>query len=477
MTCTLARRLCRGDGLLRHERRRDFECVAPALSIPAAADRPLGKGTRVGRGRWTAGAFRRWLGRAFVALLAAGGCGGGDGSSPERIVLILVDALRRDHLSPYGGSANTPNVERLARNGIVYENAYASFHQTTMSMGAMFSGRTPSLSSGNPEQSVAWNADNWCGLARFGTGGGGACFPDAMPRLGEVLRDRGYTTIGVTSNALLFNPFGFSRGFDQWVEVPDLGRAGQLALLGQTWKESSANRSASEVNAALAAALARRKSDRFFLYVHYMDVHDWAAVNVPYRDAVETVDRAIGELLDQLEREGLLDGAVVILTSDHGESLDEEHLLSTTPRHLGNPSFEPVLAVPLIVSGAELPHEGPLIRSEDLFRILQRLAGDSPEPESDLLPDEVFLTEMAYRTYRRGRWKSYSGRFEGTFRLVDLEEDPGELRDVAPENPEVAEIHRKRVDALTARLAAPDAPLLEIDERLLDLLRSLGYME
>jgi len=411
-----------------------------------------------------------WL----AALLAAVGCSGPD---PERIILILVDTLRRDHLSPYGADVETPNIERLAQNGVVYENAYASFHMTSMSMGAIFSGRTPAISSGDPERSVAWNAANWCGLARFGAGEEGSCFPNGMPLLGEVMRDRGYTTIGVTSNAMLFHPSGFSRGFDQWVEVPDPGRSGKLAPFKRTWKESSTRRSASAVGAAVIAALAQRKSDRFFLYVHYMDVHDWAAVNVPYRDAVAAVDRGIGELLDHLDGERLLDGAVVILTSDHGESLDEPHLVPATPRHIGNPSFEPVLAVPLIASGAELAHDGPLIRSEDLFRILLHLAGGAPQPERDLLPDELFLTEVGYRTYRRGRWKSYSGRFDGTFRLVDLEADPGERRDVAAENPAISESHRKRVDALTTALAAPDAPLYEIGEEELDRLRSLGYVD
>jgi arylsulfatase A-like enzyme len=206
-----------------------------------------------------------------------------------------------------------------------------------------------------------------------------------------------------------------------------------------------------------------------------MDVHDWAALKRPYREAVEAVDRGIGALLDLLEREGLLADAAVVLTSDHGESLDEPHLVPTTPRHVGNPSFETVLAVPLIASGRELPHDGPLIRSEDLFRILLRLAGGVPQPESDLLPDELFVSELGYRTYRRGGFKSYQGRFDGSFRLVDLAADPGERRDVAAQNPEVVEAHRKRVDALTDRLAAPDAPLHEVSEEQRDLLRSLGY--
>jgi len=411
---------------------------------------------------------------ALVALLAVGGCGD---AAPERIVLIVVDTLRRDHLSPYGADVKTPNAERLARDGVVYDNAYASFHVTSMSMGAIFSGRTPAISSGDPSQSVAWNAANWCGLARFGVAEGGACLPDGIPVLGDVMRDRGYTTIGVTSNALLFAPAGFSRGFDQWVEVPNLGPGGQLKMLKLSWKEASAVRSATAVSTAVAAALERRKSDRFFLYVHYMDVHDWAALGIPYRDRVEVADAGIGDLLDLLEAEGLLEGAAIILTSDHGESLDEPHLVLTTPRHIGNPSFEPVLAVPLIVSGAELPHEDPLIRSEDLFRILLRLAGGGPEPASDLTDDELFVTEIAYRTYRRGRWKSFSGRLDGSFRLVDLPADPGELHDVKAEHPAVADAHRKRVDELTAKLAAPDAPLHEIADEQLDRLRSLGYVD
>ena len=287
----------------------------------------------------------------------------------------------------------------------------------------------------------------------------------------------GYTTIGVTSNAMLFDPSGFSRGFDDWREVPEGGRGRAPAVLKRSWKESSAMRSAAAVVESVDAALRQRKSDRFFLYVHFMDVHDWAAVKIPYRDSVEAVDRGVGALLDRLALEGLLEDAVILLTSDHGESLDEPHLVPTTPRHIGNPSFEPVLAVPLIVSGGEIEHAGPMIRSEDLFRILVKLAGGEPEATSDLEPDELLITEMAYRTYRRGRFKSYHGRFDGSLRLVDLAEDAGELHDVAAARPAVAAAHRERIDQLTAQLAARDAPLHEVSEEHMDRLRSLGYVE
>jgi arylsulfatase A-like enzyme len=333
------------------------------------------------------------------------------------------------------------------------------------------------LSSGDAKQTIAWNEDNWCGLARFGATSSGSCIPETMPRLGGEMRGLGYETIGVTANPLLFGAAGFSKGFDQWFEVPESSERAKLKLLKQSWQESSAARAAPEVTAAVATALAQRSSDRFFLYVHYMDVHDWAARGVPYRETVEAADRAVGELLLLLERQGLLDGAAIVLTSDHGESLDEQHLLPTTPRHVGNPSFEPVLEIPLIVVGTTLSRDETLIRSEDLFGLLLRIAGGAPPTASDLLPDELFITEQIYQTYRRGRWKSYSGRLDGTFRLVDLAADPDERFDVAEHHPQVVAAHRERVARLTASLAAPDAPLHEIDEAQRDRLRTLGYIE
>jgi len=419
----------------------------------------------------------------FAAAVAASlvlfgcGCGSKTAGTPERIVLIVVDTLRRDHLSPYGAEIATPNIERLALEGTVHRNAVASFHMTSMSMGALWSGRTPALSSGNPSHAIAWNESNWCGMARFGQAVAGACFPAQVPLLGRTLRDLGYETIGVSANSMLFGAAGFSQGFDHWLEVPDFERSGKRNPFGQTWQQSSAARAAPAVIAAVERALARRESDRFFLYVHFMDVHDWAARKVSYRQTVEEVDRGIGSLLAMLEAEGLLEGSAVVFTSDHGESLDEPHLVPTTPRHIGNPSFEPVLAIPLIVKGVELARAGPIVRSEDIFRILIRTAGGTPPGARDLEPEELFVTEQAYRTYRRGRWKSFSGRYDGTFRLVDLEADPEELRDVAAQHQDIAALHRARVGELTAALAAPDAPLHEIDEAQMQRLRSLGYVE
>jgi arylsulfatase A-like enzyme len=396
----------------------------------------------------------------------------------ERIVLVVVDTLRRDQLSVYGAEVRTPNVERLARRGTVHQRAVSSFHQTSMSMGALFTGRTPSLESGVPDRTVDFVLENWCGQARFFETEEETCLPSALPTLGEVMRRQGYWTVGIASNPLTHRPAGFDRGFDEWVEVTAGRRQQMLAFSKDEFKRRrwAALRSGELTTEAAIEALSRRPSDRFFLYAHYMDVHDWHFRRVTYRETVELMDAALGDLLDYLEAEGLMEDAVIVFTSDHGEALKEEHMIPGPPRHIGNPSFETLLRVPLLIVGAE-PEDRPLVRSEDLFHLLARVAGAQAPPPSPLAPDELFLSEFVWRTYRAGRWKSFWHRGEPVSYLVDLEADPGERRDVAAAHPDVMEEHRLRIDQLTTELAAPGAPSKELDPKLVELLRQLGYVE
>ncbi len=139
---------------------------------------------------------------------------------PARIILIVIDTLRRDVVSAYGGDASTPHIDSLAQRGQLFTGAMASFHQTTMSMASLFTGRTPSIESADPSSTLSWNGDTWCGMARFADADrDAACIPEAVPTLAERMREAGYWTIGVTSNQFLYEPGGFSRGFDDWVEV------------------------------------------------------------------------------------------------------------------------------------------------------------------------------------------------------------------------------------------------------------------
>ena len=318
----------------------------------------------------------------LVGLVLALGCASGD-PVPERIVLIVVDTLRADFASCCREGTATPNLDGLARRGQRFPNAVASYHQTTASMGALFTGHTPSFEMAGDEP-MPWNGKTWCGMARFAGTDEAGCLPAALPTLPEVLKEAGYWTIGITSNELLFAPAGFERGFDDWSQVSDPLPRGRKHIDDIVAQRLA--RVAGRVNAAAFAAVERRPSDRFFLYVHYMDAHDYQERRDAYAEGVMKVDVGVGELLATLETQGLIDGSVVILSSDHGERIGEEHLLEGRPEHRGKPSFEEVLRVPLIIAPPRFDDPERLVRSQDLFDIIARIGGAETKVSRDLEP-------------------------------------------------------------------------------------------
>ncbi len=392
---------------------------------------------------------------------------------PERIILIVVDTLRRDHVSAYGEAARTPHIDALAARGRAHAGLSASFHQTSMSMAALFTGRTPSLEAGQRNAPLDWNGRTWCGLARFAQPGEDACVPRSLPTLAAGLRDAGYYTAGVVTNRLLFRPAGFDRGFDTWLELPDAATIAQ-----ETGGRDAIHLiSAGDVHRAAREVVTAAPTDRFFLYLHYMDVHDHLLWGKSYASMVERFDKALGRFIEGLEVLGLLEDAVVILVSDHGQRFRETHFVQGGANHNGNPSFEEVLRVPLVVSPASAAPDAAWLRGDDLYHHILALAGVAQRPERDLEPGELFLSELKWQTYRQGRWKSYRARGGGPVRLVDLETDPAERVDVAAAQPGVVAAHRARLEALTQRLAAESrAPegLSEEDRRRLE---ALGYLE
>lgn len=422
---------------------------------------------------------------ALIALLATAlavplACSPWGPEPPERLILIVIDTLRRDHLGVYGASVPTPHIDALAARGQHFTNAVASFHQTTMSMGALFTGRTPSFEAGEARV-LAWNGDNWCGLVRLApTPGTDPCVPPGVPTLAEALRDAGYWTIGVASNQFLYEPSGFSRGFDDWVQVDDrppvAGRASRRRLASphesRTWHS---------VNRASVTALNRRPRDRFFLYVHYVDVHDYFFQKITYAEAVQEMDKGVGRLLAQLESVKLLEDSVVVLVSDHGEQLGEMHEFpGERPKsfgHYGNPSFQEQLRIPLIVAPARFERPDRFLRSQDIFHLLLEIGGVKREISRDTEPDELFVGEARYRTYRRGRWKSFLRRADGWHFLYDLETDPLERSDVAAKFPEVTAAHALRIEQITRSLLARGVPQRELSESERERLRALGYLD
>lgn len=399
----------------------------------------------------------------------------GQDSEWKHIFLIVVDTLRRDHVSLYSDALRTPNMERLAAEGQIFEAATASFHQTTMSMAALFTGRTPSLEKSGGG-TLDWNGQTWCGLARMAEENRDSCIPRSLTTLAEGMRAAGFRTIGILANELLYAPGGFERGFDEWVEIAPI--AGKISIFGNVSKKISRRRSAPEVNAELLRVLDQQPADQpLFVYLHYIDVHEYQVLRRPYAQAISSFDTHLGELLDELEARGLLSDSLIVLTSDHGEALGEEHALPSTSGHFGNPSFQPVLEVPLITSHPIPVPSDTLLRSQDLFDLLLRLAGGEAAGPQDVSAGELFVSEKSFQTYRNGRWKSTRSREDGILALFDIQADPGETIDVVGQHPEIAAEHERRLDEIAIKLAnKTEGPtgLSAYDE---ERLRRLGYIE
>jgi arylsulfatase A-like enzyme len=213
-----------------------------------------------------------------------------------------------------------------------------------------------------------------------------------------------------------------------------------------------------------------------------MEVHDYAwrrarSLRAAYRDAVAAADAALGELLALLEREGLLEGALVVVTSDHGERLGERHALEGLPNHRGNPSFQEVLEVPLVAAPALPLDPSRPLRSQDLGGILLEVAGGPPPQPADLAAGELMLGERHYRTYSDGRFKTAVRRRDGDVALFDLKRDPGERRNVAESHPDVLRRQLDRIQELSAALASQGTGVERLSERDRARLEALGYLD
>ena len=288
----------------------------------------------------------------------------------RRIILLTVDTLRRDALSCYAGRTVTPNIDRLAEDGILFENAYAPAPWTQPSFATILSGLSPSVHR----------------ATRFGH-----ATPTGLPSLAGSLKRAGYATAAIGSNPVLIlrNPApSFSEGFDDYDFYPKHHRpvtqGHQIALrfLPAAFGEVASTDHLTRL--AQRWIRSHRKRD-FFLWLHYYDPHvpyeppaaflpqgdpdpiigkvfegermreikggalrpsrramDW--VRALYLGETRYVDDRVGRFIATLKDLDLYEDALIVFTSDHGE----EHYEHGGIDH-GHTLYEELLRVPLIV--------------------------------------------------------------------------------------------------------------------------------
>ena len=250
------------------------------------------------------------LGRAFLLLGVAPFLGSCRQNKPPRpnILIITVDTLRADRVGCYGYSGGlTPNVDALAKDGLVFERGVAQVPLTWPSHAAIFTGTYPFHN----------------GVQDFT----GQPLSDRFRTLAESLKDHGYTTGAVVSSFVLDRSWGLARGFQSY----DDAFAGQeflqknLGLVERRAEES--------VNHAVGW-LEAHPNQPFFLWLHLYDPHSpynppepfrSQYAKQPYEGEIAYADSQLGRLFAWLKQapNSLYDNTLIVFLSDHGESLGE----------------------------------------------------------------------------------------------------------------------------------------------------------
>jgi arylsulfatase A-like enzyme len=332
-------------------------------------------------------------------------------SQKPNIVFIVLDTARADHLSSYGYSRpTTPNIDRLARRGVVFENAIAPTSWTLASHASMFTGLLPHQN----------GADWWLPL------------PPGPRTLAEALGSGGYQTAGIVAN---FNycqkGWGIGRGFEVYRdESESLQRNLAGTLLGTALIQPAyqsfcrfdylERQDARETNQKVFRWLRNPPSSPFFLFINYFDAHvpyltqppydhrfgkisnhlvhklfdalqtgdaprditdaDRVALIAAYDNCLAFLDAQVGRLLDFLEKSPDGKNTIVIVTSDHGEEFGEQGYYSH-----GYNLYREGLHVPVIIAGPGIPKDtriSHLVRIRDLFSTVLDLAEGGKSPFS-----------------------------------------------------------------------------------------------
>jgi choline-sulfatase len=423
-----------------------------------------------------------------VAAASSSGCsrfrdrlgGAPPPAAARNLVLVTIDTLRADRLGCYGNrSVETPNLDRMSREGAMAVQSSVHVPLTRPSHVSIFTGLHPA------EHGIRDNVSP--GLR-----------PD-VPTLAEVLHASGFRTGAFVSSIVLSRQSGLNRGFDEYSDRFEAD--GDDARFLNTIQKRGDGPTAEAVT-----WLESQGPGRFFVWLHLYDPHDPYEPPEPYRaryadrpydGEVAWSDELVGRLDAALERRGRRADTLLVVTSDHGEGL-EEHGEAVH----GYFVYETTLRVPLLFRGPGIApgtRVNATARSIDLLPTLLDLVGVAgPRPArlpgrslaavlrgGAQLPDTATYAESLtprlhygwsdLRALREGRWKYIlAPRPE----LYDLETDPGETRNLAATEPARAESLRSRLGGLVAQERAAPSPdaAATVPPDLVEKIGALGYL-
>jgi len=448
---------------------------------------------------------------------------------PPNLLLISLDTLRRDVMASYGGDETrfevpiTPALDALAERGVVLGDLYTTCPRTTQSMASLMTGLHP---------------------AEHGAVGLFHELPDDVTTLAEILADRGYTTDAVVTNIFLRNGRGFEQGFSNYDDVlfhrqrefaeDVVGRVDLLTLeepeepfflwvhfLDPHWPYTPP--------AELRVAFHRGYNGRFrtdadldsvgvsrgsFIFENDLDEEDEKHLRRRYLAEVRYLDGHVKRMVELLRNRGYLDNTLILVVSDHGESLGEHDYHFAH----GEKLYQPTVHIPGFFTWPNGPlpagrFEGVTSIVDLLPTTLDLMGVDIPEGldgvnlapafrgEVEEAPRSVAYVESDYQLIHAenpefhregpaGKWRAVVVSQwkliripgpDGTerFELYDVETDPNELQDLADSHPEVVEQIvplMRDFDEMVDGQEVMGAGDTTVSEAHRARLRSLGYM-
>ena len=262
--------------------------------------------------------FSRWLLLLWLPIAAGAAGPQAKSSRPHaaaapatisrpNVILITLDTTRADRMGFLGSTRGlTPNLDAVAREGIVFSHAYSHVPLTTASHASLLTGTYPQFNHVNDF---------------------GVPLSDRLPYLPDILHHDGYHT-GAFVGSLILDPLdGTAPGFDRGFDVYDAGF--HLRRHGADRYQTVERRAEVVVSHALGW-LSQLPSPPFFLWIHVYDAHDpydppepfkTRYKAQPYDGEIAYVDTALGKLFSELRRHGLFDETLIAVAADHGESL------------------------------------------------------------------------------------------------------------------------------------------------------------
>jgi arylsulfatase A-like enzyme/Flp pilus assembly protein TadD len=368
----------------------------------------------------------------LFAVFVAAGCHRGGASRSHHpgapVIIISIDTLRADHLPMFGyRNVDTPALDALREDSILYTNAFSAVPLTLPSHTAMLTGLLP------PSNQVRNNI--------------GYRLDPALPTIPKALKSKGYDTGAAVSAYVLRGSAGLAPSFDFYDDGVVTKANTPIGTL---------QRPGSDTAAVAKRWIGEHKGKPFFFFLHLFEPHSPYEPIEPFRSRyanqydgeIATADQIVGDFIDDLKATGLYDTSIIILMSDHGEGLSEHG----EPEH-GIFLYREAIHVPLLVKLPERDRAGETdaapVSLVDIFPTVTELTEATPPAKlqgKSLLhhdaadADRRIYSETLYPRIHLG-WSELRSLEGAQYHyieaprpeLYDMKNDPGEKQSVLAE--------------------------------------------